>query len=339
MRVKTIGIVLETRDDAIEAAGSVYQDERINIDDMYHWREPNEIDAIAGAIKKLGFDVKLIGTPGNLAYNLRFLESQIDFIFNLSVGFRKRFRLALGPSLYETAGIPYSGADPYTKMISQNKHLMKSFWDKMGIPTPPWVYVDRQTALEDLVLPDFPLIVKPAYEGSSIGIKANAVSYNRQDTISKIGSILEDLNMPVIVEKFITGRELKVGIIGNKGDRFIGMIEDVKRDGSSLKNDFIYFNAKTYGMYYKVRRDINKPEFKPLKQHCQSVYDMFLPCDYGTFDVRMDENGNHYFLEFNADATLHPERTLSQCCKLSGVDFDKMIAGILKTSFERWGLL
>ncbi|MFZ5988320.1 MAG: D-alanine--D-alanine ligase [Bacillota bacterium] len=338
MKARSVGIVLETKEDAVEAVSNIIKDEKLNIDDMYHWREPEEIDSILRSIRSFGFEARLIGTPDNLAYNLRFLKNNVDFIFNLSVGFKKRFRLALGPALYETAGIPYSGADPYTKMVSQNKHLMKSLWDKMNIPTPPWVYVDSLSGLEELVLPDFPLIVKPAYEGSSIGINANAVSYDREGVTQKIKDIIETLRIPVIVEKFIPGKEYKIGIIGNKNKKFFGMIEDVKRDGSSLKNDFIYFNAKTYGMFYKVRRDIDKPEFEKLKRDCEAIYHMFLPVDYGTFDIRVDEAGNHYFLEFNADATLHPQRTLAQCCKLNGLDYENMIGQILKTSFERWGI-
>ena len=60
--------------------------------------------------------------------------------------------------------------------------------------------------------------------------------------------------------------------------------------------------------------------------------------DFGTFDIRVNRNGEYYFLEFNTDATLHPDKTLAKCCVLNGVSYEKMIAEILKTSFERWGI-
>lgn len=329
LNVKTIGIILETKEDAIKAKTD-------NIYDLYHWREPEEIEAIRSAIENIGYNTVILGTPKNFFDNMDRLKSQVDFLFNLSVGFKSRYRLALAPSLYELTGLPYSGADPYTKMVSQNKHLMKSFWDKINIPTPEWIYADEGTDLETIKLPDFPVIVKPAYEGSSIGVNSDSVLYKRTDVLEKIQMILNTLKMPVIVERFISGKEYKVGVIGNREKKFIGIIEDIYSDGSSLGDKFLYFNAKTTGSFSKAARDKNLPEFARLLKDCERIYNMFLPVDYGTFDIRVDEIGNYYFLEFNADATLHPKRTLAQCCELNGLHFDETIKKILQTSFERW---
>lgn len=213
---------------------------------------------------------------------------------------------------------------------------MKSLWDKMNIPTPPWAYIDNISKVQELELPEFPIIIKPAYEGNSIGINANAVAYNKEELFSKIEAIYSTLHMPLIIEKFIAGKEYKIVVIGNKNQKFIGMVEYLNGGGSSLRNEFIYFSAKVNGDYYQVRRDINLPEYKSIKSDCQAIYEMFLPVDYGTFDIRVDEYGKHYFLEFNADDSLHPVRTMAQCCKLNDIDYEKMIESILKSSFERW---
>lgn len=336
MKVKTIGIVYESKDDALKAASTIIKKEHVNIDVMYHWRDKEEIEAVAAALNRMGFEVRLLGTPEDIVDNINIIKKQVDFIFNLSSGFRKRFRMSKVPAICETAGILYSGADPYTKMICQNKHLMKSFWDKLNIPTPPWAFIEDISKLKRFETSHYPLIIKPSNESNSIGINANAVAYNKDELISKVEAIYSTLNQPLLIEKFIVGREYKVFIIGNKREKFIGMIEYLTGKGTPLNSEFIYFNAKINGDYREVRRDINLSEYRQIKSQCEAIYDMFLPLDYGSFDIRVDENGNHYFLEFNADISLHPKKAMAKCCELSGIDYDSMIRRILKSALERW---
>jgi|SRR3989339_1201491 len=331
MKVKTIGIVLETNADAVKSGNG-------NLDQLYHWREPDEIQAITDAVQSAGFKTIIIGPPEKFCLEVQKYKNQVDFIFNLSVGFTTRFRLSRGPNLYELSGIPYSGADPYTKMVSQNKHLMKSFLDKMNIPTPEWCYIHSRGDMKVAKYPKFPVIVKPAYEGSSIGIHPKSVAANKHSLYKNINKIFNELKMPVIVEKFIEGKEVKIGIIGNDRIDFIGIIEDVINEGCSLKNKFLYYKAKTHGKYAKSKRNMKDEEISNAIKDSLKIYKYFLPVDYGTMDIRIDSNGNHYFLEFNADATLHPGRTLSMCCKLNGISFEEMINKIIRTSFKRWNL-
>lgn len=323
--------MLETKDDALNEPEK-------ELDHLYHWREPEEIETIQNAVASLGFTPVLIGPPVELINNLDKLKREIDFILNLSVGFTSRFRLALGPALYELASIPYSGADPYTRLTSQNKHLMKSFLDKMGIPTPDWAYAISPDDLQNLSLPQYPVIVKPAYEGSSIGIHENSVANNERELKDNIALINSKLNMPVVVEKFITGREYKVGYIGEGQKKFKGMMEDVTMDGSPVKRSFLYFDVKKEGAFKKIKREINSPEYTQMIRDCDRIFELFSPLDYVTFDLRADMDGNHYFLEFNADATLHPHRTLAQCSKLNDLSYEEMIAMILQSAFERQGI-
>ncbi|MDO8803264.1 MAG: D-alanine--D-alanine ligase [Elusimicrobiota bacterium] len=326
-KITNIGIVLETKADALKTG--------LPLDQLYHWREPGEIAAITGAIKELGFTTVILGTPEDLAAHP---VSGVDFIFNLSVGFVNRYRLAAGPALYSLLKLPYSGADPYTKMMSQHKHAMKSFWDKLGIPTPEWAYIHTPGDVRAASLPPFPLILKPAYEGSSIGIDESSVIHSRKSLLTKAEELFSRLKMPMIVERFIAGRECKVGIIGNAETEFSGIIEDICADGSGLGKEMLGFRVKKAGTYSKRTLIAGDALSKRIMKDAKRIYELFRPVDYGTMDVRVDNRGCHYFLEFNADATLHPQRTLAQCCALNGVDYRTMIGKILTTSFKRWGI-
>ncbi len=330
MGIKTIGLVLEQEEDARRIG--------VPMEHLAHWRDEGEIEAIKSALEVMGYQVIILGTPKNILKNKLDVIKSIDFIFNLSVGFQSRFRLAEGPLLFELLDIPYSGADPYTKLTTQNKHKFKAFMDKIGISTPDWVYISTPEDLSHMTLPDFPLIIKPAFEGTSIGIykqnKVNSFDELKAATVT----LYNQLKMPMVIEQFISGRELKLGMIGHKNKEFY-LLEDVKEDGSSLGHDFLYYDIKEHRVYNKAFRDINKEQYKELKDMCEKVYDLYEPIDFGSFDIRCDLEGHYYIIEFNTDATLHPQKTLSMCCKLSGVSHQELIEKIMQSALERWGLI
>ncbi|HPI04192.1 MAG TPA: D-alanine--D-alanine ligase, partial [Candidatus Goldiibacteriota bacterium] len=236
------------------------------------------------------------------------------------------------------AGIPYSGADAYTKMVSQNKQLQKAFFDKLNLPTPSWSYIHSKEEISACKFPKHPVIVKPAYEGSSIGIYPGSLSRNCKETRLKAAGLFKSHKMPLLIENFIAGKEYKVGIIGSLPGVFIAMIEDTLADGTPLGKEFIHLSAKKDITFSKKPADINRKEFKALRDDCLKIYRLLGPMDYATFDIRMDKSGRHYFLEVNADATLHPLRTLAKCCALHNMDFDSMIQFILNSSLKRQGL-
>lgn len=319
MKSLRIGLVMETREDAVAQGG--------DLDLLYHWRESQEIDAIMHAVSAAGHVPTVLGSPEMLARTPG-MADEIDFIMNLSVGFTTRNRLAKGPSLYELLGIPYSGADPYAKMVSQNKHLMKAMWDKLGIRTPPWTYLASRTDLTDASFPPFPCIVKPAYEGSSIGIGPEAVAHNDAELRERLEYLLEELGLPVIVELFIEGREYHIGVIGNELPfEFVGAIETAADTAGAPLN----FSIKKAGTYTTRHHAIDLS----LIPTVQRAFRLLSPMDYGVLDLCVDQDGVPFFLELNVDATLHPQRTLAACCQLNGVCYDEMIRLILKTSLAR----
>jgi len=313
-----IGLVLETRDDALALGG--------DLDLLYHWREPKEIDAIVQAVRAAGHRPVVLGTPERLAREPG-LAGDIDFILNLSVGFSTRNRLARGPSLFGLLGIPYSGADPYAKMVSQNKHLMKALWDAEGIPTPEWTYVRSLSEAAGATFPPFPCIVKPAHEGSSIGIGPDAVAHDERGLRERMEFVLVELGFPVIVERFIEGGDYHVGVIGNSVPfAFLGGLETTPDEG-----DLLYFSLKKSGRYSARRWEI-EPSLMPA---IEKAFRLLSPMDFGVLDLRITPDGAPYFLELNADATLHPDRTLANCCRLNGSSYDEMIARILHAAISR----
>jgi D-alanine-D-alanine ligase len=330
MTVKRIGLLLETVEDA-PASGQT------DPSAAYHWREPEEIAAIQSTLEGLGYMVTRLGSPESLARNPQAVDS-VDFVLNLSVGFTTRFRTARGSMLLEILGKPYSGADPYARLLSQHKELTKALWDKVGLPTPTWCYIPDPPSLDPLKIPELPVFIKPAHEGSSVGIDGSSLCRSLQEVKRTVTEVWEKLRVPMIMERFIAGREIKVGIVGNHPPRFLGMIEDIHPDGSELGERFMGFGEKYHAGFLKRAVPAGDPLLTAITKDVQRIHRLFVPVDYATVDLRVDRAGRHWFLEYNADATLHPARTLAQCCLLNGTSYAGLLKTILDASFERWRL-
>jgi len=332
-----IGLVFETQADAQAHLASTTNPEA-DLSHYYHWREPFEIDAVEQAIAALGHQVIRVGTPAAMALRLAHWAEELDFVFNLSVGFVDRFRLSAGPMLFELAGIPYSGADPYTKMVSQNKHLLKPQFEQLGIRTPAFAVAPRGHYPDPAGRPSFPCIVKPVAEGSSVGVWADSIAHGEAELRRGLDRLWTQLDMDALIEAFVPGRELKVVMLGDRELVFEGIIEDVDADGLPLGERILHFDDKSTGAMKKRAVDASDPTMVAVLADCRRVYQRFLPVDYASFDLRLDDAGKHYFLEFQADATLHPERTLARCCELNGLPYAEAIQTILRTALGRYSL-
>ena len=143
-------------------------------------------------------------------------------------------------------GIPYSGSDPLTLAATLDKHTAKCLVQGAGVEVPRGILVDRAISQCAPALQEFPppLFVKPAFEGSSKGIRAHSLILRQEDLLAAIERCGDDYQQPVLVEEFIDGDELTVGMIGNDPPAVLGIMRvlplgrngrfiydlDVKRD-------------------------------------------------------------------------------------------------------------
>jgi D-alanine-D-alanine ligase len=330
MKAQTLGLLFETRQHAQLEGMS---DPALG----WHWREPEELDAIQQAAEGLGWEVLRLGSPEDAAACPAPAQG-VDLILNLAVGFGTRWRTMRGAALAGLLRKPWAGADPYGKLLSQNKHLTKALWEHLKLPTPAWRLLMDPSSLDDADLPPFPLLVKPAHEGSSVGIHASGICHDTASVRMAVERTYAPLQMPLLVEQFIEGRELKVGFLGNHSPGFVGVLEDVQKDGSPLGRQIMGLEEKTRLAFSKRALAKDDACVKPWLALALQAHQLHAPADWGTLDLRLDSLGQAWFLEYNADATLHPARTLAQCCALHGLAYPKMLSMILESALQRWGL-
>jgi len=144
----------------------------------------------------------------------KLMESDINFAFNLSTGISGESRQSQIPAILEMQGIPYVGSGILAHSLALNKAVAKQVFRFHNVSTPAFqVFRTGKEELNTNLV--FPLIVKPACEGSGFGIHKDSEVFNEEALLKKVRELLTQYQPPVIVEEFIEGRECTVGIIGN----------------------------------------------------------------------------------------------------------------------------
>jgi len=233
-----IGLTYDLKDD-VEAGRNTPEDALEEYDSL------EVVDAIASGLHALGHSTIKLG--GGRQFLSKTLKTRVDIVFNISEGRGSlRSREAQVPSVLEMLDIPYTGSDPQTLAITLDKALTKQLVRAAGVPTPPWLLVDSQAALRGLSDGDFPLpaFIKPAFEGSSKGIRltSRADTAARARTITR--ALLKQYNQPVLIEKYIEGEEVTVGMVGNAPPSIVGIMRVIPKK-----------KFKTFVYSLEVKRD------------------------------------------------------------------------------------
>jgi D-alanine-D-alanine ligase len=323
-----IGLLYETR------AGILEQHKGKAEALLYHWREPEEINAVAAALGDLGHGVSAIESLDQLL--TRSSRQHWDLVWNLSVGALSRNRTALAPALLEQLSLPYTGADATAKVLCLNKQLLKPYLAQQGILTPPWEEIGD--AAELTALPPWPrFILKPVCEGYSLGLTQFGPGAVLTDVQSCVEQLMRDFSVPVLCEQFIEGRELTVALIA--GIEQYGAVETLTKDGQPMGLNVLDLQAKRYGGYKKVPIIGSDADCRQAHSVATGLMSKLEPLEYASFDFRITAAGAVYLIDINADATLHPERSFALGFQYKAVGYPQIIEMILNRSMRRWGIV
>ena len=226
--------------------------------------------------------------------------------------------------LLEVMGIPYTGADVISSAVAMNKAASKKIFLYHKIPVPPFTVIHRFT--DSPIYPSFemPWVVKPASEGSSVGV---SIARDKGQIESALKNGFSYGN-EIIIEKYIEGREVHIGILN---DRALGGVE-VK---TSL--EFYSYEAKyTAGLTeYILPPKIDEAVYMKAKDIALSA-NRALGCSGATrVDLRIDKDGNPYVLEVNTIPGMTETSLLPKIAKEAGLDFPALVEEILKDAIER----
>jgi D-alanine-D-alanine ligase len=197
-------------------------------------------------------------------------------------------------------GIPYTGSDAHCLTVCLDKPWAKKLVAEEGVRTPSWRLVNDEESLSQLSWERFPAIVKPAYEGSSKGIRLSSVVDNMRRLQDEASRLLNDYRQPVMIEEFISGDEVTVGIIGNAPPKVIAMMRILprKRDERfvySLEVKRDYLNL----VDYESPPQLDDKVLAAIAAASLKIFNCLGCRDFARIDFRVGADGTPYFLEVN----------------------------------------
>jgi D-alanine-D-alanine ligase len=311
-------------------------DERADLPDdlQEEYDSPDTIEGIAAVLRELGHEVVKLGDGRPLLERL--LARPPEFVFNIAEGQGVgRCREARVPAVLEMLGIPYSGSDPLTLAATLDKDCAKRLVASAGVPVPRGAVLAPEDRIEKGAL-GFPLLVKPAWEGSSKGIRGKCLVHSAGELAEAVASLRRDHRQPILVEEFIDGDELTVGLVGNRPPEVLGVMRVLPNRTDA---PFIYSLEVKRDFRRQVRYEcparLPAAATAAVERAALTAWQVLGCRDVARVDFRL-RDGVPYFLEVNPLPGLNRETSdLVILTQLRGRSYSWLIGRILRAALDR----
>ena len=345
-----IAVLANIKDDSTPKPDGVPPDAFADFDHI------ETIDSIRAALETDGHQTVFIQADTDLPFALK--ESQPDICFNIAEGLGGDAREAQVPALLEMFGIPYTGSRVLTNGISLDKTLTKRIWRDRRLPVAPF---QEFTIGDEPLRPElnFPLFVKPAREGTGMGVDMKAIVKNEKELRERAMYIINTYQQPALVETFLPGREFTVGVMGRPDAKLYSRHPEwyekdgfhrfpvLELDSTRSVTPHVYSQAaksKDVGEEgapgYFCPADIDPELEKKLKHFALRAHQLLYALDVSRTDIRLDEDGNPRLLEINTLPGLTPDYSdLCLQAKAEGIRYEDLILDILYLGASRWGMI
>jgi D-alanine-D-alanine ligase len=301
--------------------------------------EGEVIDALA----KLGHEPTLHVLDGSLKSLHALPKFDCDIVFNLSESFGGNDTADYNIAAYlELFAKPFTGSGSHGLMLAQDKSVAKKIFAFHGIATPIFARSFRgRLAFSDEL--HFPVIVKPMREDGSIGIEFNAVVSSIKELMERIDWLHEQFDSPILIEEYVEGREMYVGVLGNENPEALPVIE---LDLSNLpegtpriasaevkwgKGTKAYRDTKSI-----VATDLSEETTALLQSTAVAAYQALELRDYGRVDMRLKPDGTVVVIEVNPNPWLASRAELAQAARKAGRTYNQLIEEILGMAMHRY---
>ena len=278
------------------------------------------------ALLAAGFQVECID-PAVKEDIMRLIEGDFDVAFLCLHG--KMGEDGTIQGFLETIGLPYTGSGVYSSAVSMNKAKAKALYASAGLPTPPSVVVKRGAGSDGRAEAGevgIPCVVKPASEGSALGVFIVEDGRGLDEAVNKALKIDET----VLVEKYVKGTEVTVAVIGNESPIALPIIEIVPM------NEFYDFESKYAqgGSKHICPAPIGN-ELTQLVQKYAAEAHRVLECrGMSRTDFIIDEEGNPWILETNTIPGMTGTSLLPDAARAAGIEFPELCAKLIELALE-----
>jgi D-alanine-D-alanine ligase len=323
-----IGLTYDLRSEYLAAGFSEKETAEFDRDDT--------VVAIEKALQTLGHTTDRIGSVRSLFGRLG-AGDRWDLVFNIAEGLNGIGREAQVPAVLDIYGIPYTFSDPLVMALTLHKSMTKRVVRDAGIPTADFGVVRFLSEAEQIPFPP-PYFIKPVAEGTGKGVSPQSIIRRSEDLAAACETLIADFHQPVLVERYLPGREFTVGIVGTgERARVLGTIEVHLLDGAEPEV-YSYTNKERCEEFveYRLGRPHDDPPVKEAEAIALRAWQVLECRDAGRIDLRCDQEGEPQFMEVNPLAGLHPFHSdLPIICNHIGMTFEELIREIVDSAAKR----
>lgn len=294
-----------------------------------------EVEHHRQALLNAGYEVYIIDWGPYFIKDIE--EAQVDLVFNVSS--------MAEAAILEELDIPFVGSDTFAIAIATDKSLAKNIWKEIGLPTSPFHVA--KTPEDCLVFKDnppfeYPLFIKPVAGRGSAGIDDKSVIENHKQLVNGVKERLETIKQPVLIEKFLQGREITFGVIGNGDSIKVLPPLEISYSGNDR---FLTFEKKEIdndNFFCPAR--LTKEEHKEMEKLAIDAYKAIGLKDYGRIDMILTQDGP-YLIEGNSFAGLmctpkeKPHSYIGFMAVAEGKSSSELIDEIVKSALMRYKLI
>jgi D-alanine-D-alanine ligase len=315
-----------------QKVGIIYSD--VQRDDFpteaqYITEKDAEQDArlIGEQLEILGVSVDLY--PGNAELPARLRKDRPELVINLVDSVKGMESLASAiPGILELLDIPYTGADILGLSLDTNKFLIKKLLQQNGIPVPYYQLFNSADDFLDPVI-RFPLISKLNAIHGSVEITMNAVSENEKQLRKRLRYLIRTYKQPVLVEEFISGRELTAIVFHDKKKK-VYLAEKVF---SHSENKYVFLTFEDQWLS-EMNSAFHYVHYQDplLAEYVKKAFNVSKMADYAKFDIRLDQSGRYFFIDTNCNPALGPKEhdiAISVILDMYGISFRQILIQLI----------
>ena len=301
-------------------------------------------DEVAEALGRLGHTAKLHVLDGSVKGLHALARAECDLVFNLAESFAGNDTADYCIAAYlELIGQRFTGSGSHGLLYAQDKAVAKKILEFHGIHTPVFArsYRGRLDFSHDL---EFPVIVKPAREDGSIGIEFNAVVTSIRELMERIDWLHAHFDAPVLIEEYVDGREMYVGVLGNENAVALPVVElDLSKlpEGTPRIAGAEVKWAKGTGAYRDTKSvipdDLSGETTALLQSTALAVFQALELRDYARIDMRLRPDGRVAVIEANPNPWLASKAEFALAARKAGRSYPQLVEEIVTLAVGRYG--
>lgn len=316
-----------------------------------------QVEAIAAALSRLGCETALVPFSLDLERVAARLQAmQPALVFNLVEmvnGYGQLIHLA--PSLLDSLRLPYTGSGTEALFLTSNKLLAKKILKASGIPTPPWIRRRGEQKGEEpkMWAESGPWIIKSVWEHASAGLDESSVIDPAalddpfHHLCQRMERYSEGFGRDCFAEKYIDGREFNLSLLADESSEpWVLPVAEIRfdhyPDGRWKIVDYrAKWDEESFEYQHTNRRfdfpDKDRPLLERLSELAKRCWQLFELSGYARVDFRVDQEGNPWVLEVNANPCLSPDSGFVAAAKQAGLSFDQLIQRIITPRLSKVG--